>query len=92
FVDAAAAAGYPRNQDFNGPEQEGVGAYQVTQYNGERWNAARAYLHGGDKSDTTFHRGRRELTVLPDTLAQRIVFEGKRAVGVTVDRAGRTET
>ncbi|CAH0445297.1 Oxygen-dependent choline dehydrogenase [Ralstonia syzygii subsp. syzygii] len=46
FVEAAAAD-YRRNDDFNGPEQEGVGLYQVTQYNGERWNAARAYLHGG---------------------------------------------
>lgn len=92
FVEAAVAAGYRRNDDFNGPEQEGVGLYQVTQYNGERWNAARAYLHGGDRADTTFNRGRRRLTVLPDTQALRIVFEDRRATGVVVDRAGRTET
>lgn len=92
FVEAAVAAGYRRNDDFNGPEQEGVGLYQVTQFNGERWNAARAYLHGGDRTDTAFNRGRRLLTVLPGTQALRIVFEGKRATGVTVDRGGRTET
>ncbi|HWV06828.1 GMC family oxidoreductase [Ralstonia sp.] len=92
FVDAGVAAGYRRNNDFNGPDQEGVGSYQVTQYNGERWNAARAYLHGGDKADATFSRNRRQLTVMPDTQALRIVFEGKRAAGVTVERGGRTET
>ncbi|MDF6879049.1 GMC family oxidoreductase N-terminal domain-containing protein, partial [Escherichia coli] len=91
-VDAGVAAGYRRNNDFNGPDQEGVGPYQVTQYNGERWNAARAYLHGGDKADATFSRNRRQLTVLPDTQALRIVFDGKRAAGVVVERAGRTET
>jgi len=92
FVDAAAAAGYRRNDDFNGPDQEGVGPYQVTQYNGERWNATRAYLHGGDKTDATYNRGRRQLTVLPDTQALRIVFEGKRATGVVVDCQGSRET
>ncbi len=44
FVDAAAQAGYPRNADFNGAEQEGVGLYQVTHSNGERFSAAKAYL------------------------------------------------
>ncbi|NBF18689.1 FAD-binding protein, partial [Pseudomonas sp. Fl4BN2] len=92
FVEAGVAAGYRLNNDFNGPDQEGVGPYQVTQYNGERWNAARAYLHGGDKADATFSRNRRQLTVLPDTQALRIVFDGKRAAGVVVERAGRTET
>ncbi len=45
YLDAARQAGYPINQDFNGAEQEGIGIYQVTQKNGERWSAARAYLH-----------------------------------------------
>ena len=44
FVEAAAQAGFPRNDDFNGPVQEGVGAYQLFQKNGRRYNAARAYL------------------------------------------------
>ncbi|WP_184527235.1 GMC family oxidoreductase [Variovorax sp. Sphag1AA] len=79
FVEAAEAAGFARNDDFNGPAQEGVGLYQVTQRNGERWNAARAYLHG---------RGRTNLNVLPGCQVQRIVFEGKRAVGVAVVRGG----
>ena len=46
FIAAGHAAGLPLNADFNGPEQEGVGWYDVTQKNGERWNAARAYVNG----------------------------------------------
>ena len=45
FIDAAAQAGYPRNNDFNGHVQEGVGFYQVTQKDGARCSAAVAYLH-----------------------------------------------
>lgn len=41
FIEAAKQVGYPLNDDFNGAEQEGVGVYQVTQKNGERWSAAR---------------------------------------------------
>ncbi|MGA9854979.1 MAG: GMC family oxidoreductase N-terminal domain-containing protein, partial [Gammaproteobacteria bacterium] len=44
FMDAAQQAGCPVSLDFNGAQQEGVGVYQVTQQNGERWTAARAYL------------------------------------------------
>lgn len=45
FVDACVAAGIPRNDDFNGVAQEGVGYYQATQWGGMRCSAARAYLH-----------------------------------------------
>src|SRR5471032_2123383 len=44
YVAAARQTGLPVTDDFNGAEQEGVGIYQVTQKNGERWSAARAYL------------------------------------------------
>lgn len=83
FIEAAQAAGHAYNHDFNGATQEGVGYYQVTQRNGERWNAARAYLHGGDTSTSARQPN---LHVLTDTQAMRIVFEGKRAVGVVVRR------
>lgn len=92
FVQAAAQAGLPLNQDFNGAEQEGVGLYQATQYNGERWNAARAYLHRGNRADAGHNGGRQNLCVMTGTQALRIVFEGKRAVGVEVARDGRTQT
>ncbi|MGI8942850.1 MAG: GMC family oxidoreductase [Qipengyuania sp.] len=44
FVEAAAQLQLPRNADFNGATQEGFGLYQVTQKDGERWSAARAYV------------------------------------------------
>ena len=83
FVDAAVEAGYAENPDFNGASQEGVGIYQVTQHDGERWNAARAYLHA---------KTRANLHVLTGAHALRIVFEAQRAVGVDIVRAGRTES
>ncbi|MBN4667403.1 GMC family oxidoreductase N-terminal domain-containing protein [Pandoraea nosoerga] len=83
YVDAAREAGFPVNDDFNGPQQEGAGIYQVTQKDGQRWNAARAYLHG---------KTRANLHVVTDALAQRIVFDGKRASGVRLLRRGVPQT
>ncbi len=80
FIEAAQQAGISLNQDFNGASQEGVGHYQVTQKNGERWSVARAYL------DPV--RGRGNLMVMMHTQVQRIVFKGPRAVGVEAERAG----
>jgi choline dehydrogenase-like flavoprotein len=87
FVEAAQQAGYAWNGDFNGPTQEGVGYYQVTQHNGERWNAVRAYLRGPDNVSSWPN-----LHVLTDTQAVRIVFDGKRATGVEVRRGGEVMT
>ncbi|WP_250494327.1 GMC family oxidoreductase N-terminal domain-containing protein [Caballeronia sp. GAWG1-1] len=92
FVAAALQAGYRPNDDFNGAEQEGAGLYQVTQWNGERWNAARAYLHRGDKRDPSLNGGRPNLAVLTDAQALRLVFKGKRASGIHVVRAGVEQT
>ncbi|KWR91292.1 GMC family oxidoreductase [Cupriavidus sp. IDO] len=89
FIDAAQQAGFLRNDDFNGVEQEGVGWYQVTQHAGERWNAARAYLHGGNVRDKACNGGRASLHVMTDTQVLRVVFEGRHAVGVLVMRDGR---
>ncbi len=80
FVEAGRQAGYPLNDDFNGAEQEGVGVYQVTHKNGERFSAAKAYL--------TPHRGRPNLQVFTDTLTTRVLTESRDgrpcAVGVEV--------
>jgi choline dehydrogenase-like flavoprotein len=92
FVNAALQAGLPLNTDFNGEEQEGVGLYQVTQYNGERWNAARAYLHGGNAKDADLNGGRANLAVLTDMQVLRVVIEDKRARGVSVVRGGAEHT
>ncbi len=73
FVAAAEQAGFPRNDDFNGAEQEGCGPYQVTQRRGRRCSTAKAYV--------TPHLKRPNLTVMTGMLAQRVLFEGRRAVG-----------
>ena len=76
FVKAAVEAGHPRNEDFNGERQEGVGFYQVTQRDGMRCSAADAYLR------PALERG--NLTVLANTVATRVVLNGTRATGVEV--------
>jgi choline dehydrogenase-like flavoprotein len=83
FVEAGKQAGLPENEDFNGAQQEGVGLYQVTQKGGERWNAARAYLHPA--------MGRPNLAVYTQAHALRVLFEERRATGVEIVRAGRRE-
>ena len=74
FLQAAQACGHALNNDFNGAEQDGVGYYHVTQENGERCNAARAYLAPA--------LGRKNLSVFQQSHVKRIVFKGTRAVGV----------
>ena len=74
FVAAARQAGYAGNTDFNGADQEGVGLYQVTHRNGERFSAAKAYL--------TPHLARANLRVVTGAHTTRIVVESGRAVGV----------
>jgi choline dehydrogenase-like flavoprotein len=80
FVDAARQAGYASNPDFNAAEQEGVGLYQVTHRNGERFSAAKAYLAPA--------RSRANLTVITDVRVTRILHEGRRASGVEFIQAG----
>lgn len=75
FLQAAQEAQFHIREDFNTDDHEGLGVYQVTQKNGERWSAARAYVHP--------HMGKRaNLRVETQAHATRILFEGKRAIGV----------
>ncbi len=74
FVEAGRQAGYAVNRDFNGADQEGVGMYQVTHRNGERYSAAKAYLAP--------NLGRPNLEVITGVHVTRILVEGRRAVGV----------
>ena len=83
FLAAAKQAGYRENPDFNGPEQDGVGRYQLTQRNGLRCSAAVAYLHPAAQ--------RQNLTVITAGLATRILFDNKRAMGVEISRDGKLE-
>jgi len=79
FFDAAGERQIRHNKDFNGPDQEGVGHFQVTQFHeqgreGERCSAAAAYLH--PVMDRT------NLEVITGARATRVLLEGKRATGV----------
>lgn len=82
YLDAAKEAGFKINHDFNGEEQEGVGIYQVTHKKGERWSAARGYIH-------PYMERRSNLNVQTGVQVERILFEGKRAVGVSYTQGGQ---
>ncbi len=74
FIDAAASAGFARNDDFNGMHQQGFGFYQVTQRNGQRCSTAAAYLQPA--------RQRPNLEVRTKANVARVVIDQGRAVGV----------
>ena len=74
FIASAAALGIPRNPDFNGASQEGMGFYQATTCRGRRCSTATGYLRPAEK--------RPNLRVLVNTLATGITFDGRQASGV----------
>jgi len=78
LIDAAASAGYPRNDDFNGERQAGFGLYQVTQRDGARCSTAAAFLKPA--------RQRANLHVRTHALVERVLLEHGRAVGVQLRR------
>ncbi|MEM9577697.1 MAG: choline dehydrogenase [Pseudomonadota bacterium] len=82
FVEAGRQAGYETTSDYNGQKQEGFGPMDQTVWQGRRWSAANAYLHPALK---------RANCDLVHGLAERVVFEGKRAVGVEVLRGGAAQ-
>ena len=81
FIAAGAEIGLARNDDFNGPALEGVGIYQITTKGGMRMSAARAYLRPA--------QGRANLTIETRALAEKILFSGRRASGVSYRQGGR---
>ncbi|MEX0644727.1 MAG: GMC family oxidoreductase N-terminal domain-containing protein [Parvularculaceae bacterium] len=83
FLDAAAELQLPKNDDFNGKTQEGVGYYQVTQRNGRRCSSAAAFLEPA--------RNRPNLAIITDAHAERILFHERRAKGVKFRRKGESE-
>ena len=74
FLDGAEGLGIPRNPDYNNGKQEGVGYFQRAIHKGWRRSAARMFLHPA--------KARGNLAVRTDARAEKILFEGKRAVGV----------
>ena len=84
FIAAAAETGLPKNPDFNGASQEGAGFFQTTTRHGRRASAAVAYLASA--------KGRNNLRVETSALAQRIMFDGRRAAAVEYRQAGTLRT
>jgi choline dehydrogenase len=80
YVEAAVEAGHELNDDFNGAAQLGVGRHQLTQHNGMRWSTADAYLRPA--------LDRKNLTVITEALAHRVVFDGERATDVEISTGG----
>ncbi len=83
FIAAGEEAGFAVNADLNGVSTEGVGCYQITTRDGRRESASRAYLGPA--------RSRANLKIETNAQATRILFEGRRAVGVEYRRQGETK-
>jgi len=84
WVEAAVEAGHPRNDDFNGERQDGVGVYQMTQRDGLRCSCAAAFVRPAG--------ARANLSVLTGALALRIIFDRDRAVAVEFDHRDEIQT
>ena len=80
-INAAETLGYPRNHDYNGASQDGFGYYQVTQKNGLRFSAKKAYLQPARK--------RPNLRIITHAHVTKISLTGKRADGVHYNRHGK---
>jgi choline dehydrogenase len=81
FVEAAQQAGYPRTEDYNGRQQEGFGAMEMTVWQGRRWSAANAYLKPALK--------RPNLRLITRARARRLIMDGRRVTGVEYERGGK---
>ena len=84
FIQAAEDAGHKRNPDVNGADQEGFGYTQWTTKNGRRCSTAVGYLNPA--------RDRANLTIEPNSLANRVLFDGTKAVGVEYRQRGQIKT
>ncbi|MEO1324520.1 MAG: GMC family oxidoreductase N-terminal domain-containing protein [Pseudomonadota bacterium] len=81
-IEAGKALGL-EHKDVNGEDQEGIGYYQLTVKNGRRCSAAVAYLNPV--------KSRKNLKIVTEALASKILFEGKRAMGVEYSRRGKSK-
>ena len=84
FLKAGSELGLPLNPDFNGASLDGVGVYQINTKGGRRMSAARAFLRPAMR--------RANVRVETEALATRILFEGRRAVGIEYRQGGQTRT
>jgi choline dehydrogenase len=81
FIASAMELGFPRNDDFNGARQDGVGYHQTTTRNGRRCSTAVGYLRPAMQ--------RANLRVVTEALTEKVLLEGRRAIGVSFRRDGR---
>jgi choline dehydrogenase len=84
FDDACRAAGFPESSDHNAPNASGVGPLALNTLDGMRWSTNVGYLNPS--------RHRPNLTLMPDCLVHRVVFDGNRATGVVLRSGGETST
>ena len=84
FIDSCAAVGIPANKDYNGAQQEGAGIVQSTIKNGKRASGAAAFLTPVLK--------RKNLTAITKAQVTKIIFEGKKAVGVSYTKGHKTQS
>jgi len=80
WIEAAVNAGYNRNPDYNGADQEGVALFQLTTRKGRRCSSAVAYLHPAES--------RQNLTVLTNTPVKKLLLDGKRVTGLIATHKG----
>jgi choline dehydrogenase len=83
FIDSAGEAGYKINEDMNGKDQEGFGMYDVTIHKGERASVSKYYLNPAKK--------RKNLKVFTDAFVEKIIFDGKKAIGIEVKIKDKVE-
>lgn len=84
YIESARQAGFPVSEDFNGRQFEGFGRFDINIDKGVRQSASATYLRPA--------AGRKNLTILTETLVTRILFEGRRATGVAYSTGGAVET
>ena len=82
FIEGSVNYGIPRNEDYNGATQEGVGYFQQTAHKGFRWSTAKGFLKPA--------RNRENLKVITKAHVNKLLFEGKRVTGVEYELKGQT--
>ena len=83
FLNSAKEAGYKINQDMNGKDQEGFGMYDVTIHKGERASVSKYYLNPV--------KSRKNLKIFSNSFVEKIIFDGKKAIGIEVKIKGKIE-
>ena len=83
FINSASEAGHTVNPDMNGEEQEGFGMFDTTIHEGQRASATKYYLNPAKK--------RKNLNIFSNSFVEKIIFEGKKAIGIEVKIKNKVE-